>query len=146
MGRRQPAGATTDCFIEGPFFDADGNLYIADIPFGRIFKISPDKKWSLVVESDGWPTGLKISRDGRILVADYRPGDPVRRGVSFISNVSGILGARSSRAMTAVYVDRNDELSRFSACVVGNRRRGGAVLDAEFRIDLLEMLVDGARA
>jgi gluconolactonase len=67
-------GAATDCFIEGPSFDASGNLYIVDIPFGRIFKIAPDKKWSLVVEYDGWPNGLKISRDGRILVADYRHG------------------------------------------------------------------------
>jgi len=67
-------GALTDCFIEGPSFDADGNLYIVDIPFGRIFRISPDKKWSLVVEDDGWPNGLKISRDGRILVAYYRHG------------------------------------------------------------------------
>ena len=67
-------GAVTDCFIEGPSFDADGNLYIVDIPFGRIFRISPDKKWSLVVEYDGWPNGLKIGRDGRILVADYMHG------------------------------------------------------------------------
>jgi gluconolactonase len=67
-------GATTDCFIEGPSFDAEGHLYIVDIPFGRIFRISPDSKWSLVVEYDGWPNGLKISRDGRILVADYRNG------------------------------------------------------------------------
>src|SRR3954465_3375810 len=67
-------GAPTDCFIEGPSFDASGNLYIVDIPFGRIFRISPDKRWTLVVEYDGWPNGLKISRDGRILVADYRNG------------------------------------------------------------------------
>lgn len=80
--RRQPTewadanrpGAMTDCFIEGPSFDAKGNLYIVDIPFGRIFKITPDRKWSLVVEYDGWPNGLKIARDGRILVADYRHG------------------------------------------------------------------------
>jgi len=67
-------GAMTDCFIEGPSFDADGNLYIVDIPFGRIFRISPAKNRSLVVEYDGWPNGLKIARDGRILVADYRHG------------------------------------------------------------------------
>jgi len=67
-------GAPTDCFIEGPSFDADGNLYIVDIPFGRIFRIAPDKKWSLVAEYDGWPNGLKISGDGRILVADYMHG------------------------------------------------------------------------
>ena len=67
-------GAATDCFIEGPSFDAEGNLYIVDIPFGRIFKISPDKKWALLVEYDGWPNGLKIAPDGRILVADYKHG------------------------------------------------------------------------
>src|SRR5438094_5111123 len=67
-------GAPTNCFIEGPSFDASGNLYIVDIPFGRIFKISPDKKWTLVVEYDGWPNGLKIDAKGRILVADYMHG------------------------------------------------------------------------
>jgi gluconolactonase len=67
-------GQPTDCFIEGPSFDAGGNLYIVDIPFGRIFRIAPDGQWSLVVEYDGWPNGLKIGPDGRILVADYRHG------------------------------------------------------------------------
>jgi gluconolactonase len=67
-------GSTVDCFIEGPSFDADGNLYIVDIPFGRIFRIAPDKTWSLEVEYEGWPNGLKIARDGRILVADYMHG------------------------------------------------------------------------
>ena len=67
-------GNPTDCFIEGPSFDTQGNLYIVDIPFGRIFRIAPNGKWSLVVEYDGWPNGLKIGADGRILVADYRHG------------------------------------------------------------------------
>jgi gluconolactonase len=67
-------GALTDCFIEGPSFDASGNLFIVDIPFGRIFRIAPDKTWSLVTEYDGWPNGLKIDARGRILIADYRHG------------------------------------------------------------------------
>src|SRR5436305_1865863 len=67
-------GMPTDCFIEGPAFDSTGNLYIVDIPFGRIFRIAPDGAWSLVVEYEGWPNGLKIGADGRILVADYRHG------------------------------------------------------------------------
>ncbi|MGH6778438.1 MAG: SMP-30/gluconolactonase/LRE family protein [Bradyrhizobium sp.] len=67
-------GLPTDCFIEGPSFDAAGNLYIVDIPFGRIFRIAPDGEWALVAEYDGWPNGLKITSDGRILVADYRHG------------------------------------------------------------------------
>jgi gluconolactonase len=64
----------TDCFIEGPSFDGEGNLYIVDIPFGRIFRIAPDGEWSLAIEYQGWPNGLKIAREGRILVADYRHG------------------------------------------------------------------------
>lgn len=67
-------GAVTDCFIEGPSFDASGNLYIVDIPFGRIFRIAPDKSWTQVAEYDGWPNGLKIDAKGRILIADYRHG------------------------------------------------------------------------
>jgi gluconolactonase len=67
-------GQAADCFIEGPSFDADGNLYIVDIPFGRVFRIAPDGAWTLVVEYDGWPNGLKIHPDGRILMADYRHG------------------------------------------------------------------------
>ena len=64
----------TDCFIEGPSFDAEGNLYIVDIPFVRIFRISPDGNWSLAAEYEGWPKGLKIAADGRIIVADFRRG------------------------------------------------------------------------
>ena len=67
-------GLPTDCFLEGPCFDTEGHLYVVDIPFGRIFRIAPDGTWSLVVEYDGWPNGLKISPDGRVLVADYRHG------------------------------------------------------------------------
>jgi gluconolactonase len=67
-------GAEVDCFIEGPAFDRDGNLYVVDIPFGRIFRISPAGEWALAAEYDGEPNGLKIHRDGRIFVADYRNG------------------------------------------------------------------------
>ncbi len=67
-------GLPTDSFIEGPSFDKDGNLYIVDIPFGRIFRIAPDGVWSLMIEYDGWPNGLKMHPDGRILVADYMHG------------------------------------------------------------------------
>jgi gluconolactonase len=67
-------GHPADCFLEGPAFDAGGNLYLVDIPFGRIFRVSPAGAWTLVAEYEGWPNGLKIHRDGRILVADYMHG------------------------------------------------------------------------
>jgi gluconolactonase len=67
-------GQPAECFIEGPSFDASGHLYVVDIPFGRIFRIAPDGAWSLVIEYDGWPNGLKVAPDGRVLVADYMHG------------------------------------------------------------------------
>ncbi len=66
--------AGVDCFLEGPSFDKEGNLYVVDIPFGRIFKIDPSGNFSLICEYDGWPNGLKIHEDGRIFVADYKNG------------------------------------------------------------------------
>lgn len=62
------------CFLEGPSFDREGNLYVVDIPYGRIFRISPGGEFELVVEYDGEPNGLKIHKDGRIFVADYKNG------------------------------------------------------------------------
>lgn len=61
-------------FIEGPSFDREGNLYVTDIPYGRILKITPDKQWSVITEYDGWPNGLKIHKDGRFFIADHRYG------------------------------------------------------------------------
>jgi len=67
-------GQEVDSFIEGPSFDRAGNLYFVDIPFGRIFRLSPERQCELVVRYDGWPNGLKIHRDGRIFIADYKRG------------------------------------------------------------------------
>ena len=67
-------GAEIDSFLEGPAFDRRGNLWCVDIPFGRVFRIDPRGDWELAVQYDGWPNGLKIHRDGRIFIADYRKG------------------------------------------------------------------------
>ncbi|MGI9424010.1 MAG: SMP-30/gluconolactonase/LRE family protein [Hyphomicrobiaceae bacterium] len=79
-------GEQTDCFLEGPSFDREGRLYVTDIPYGRIFRISPDGEWLLIAEYDGWPNGLKIHRDGRIFITDYKHGimqlDPDRGTVT----------------------------------------------------------------
>ncbi len=61
-------------FLEAPCFDKRGNLWVADIPFGRIFRITPEGEWELIVKYDGWPNGLKFHPDGRLIIADYRHG------------------------------------------------------------------------
>jgi gluconolactonase len=66
--------AEVECFLEGPAFDRAGNLFIVDTAFQRIFRITPNGEWDLVVQYDGWPNGMKFHRDGRLFVADYRRG------------------------------------------------------------------------
>jgi len=62
------------CFLEGPSFDRAGNLYCVDIPYGRVFRITPAGEWDAVAEYDGEPNGLKIHQDGRIFITDHKNG------------------------------------------------------------------------
>lgn len=67
-------GAEVECFLEGPSFDRDGNLWFVDIPFGRIFRVSPKGEWELALQYDGWPNGFKFHTDGTAYICDYRKG------------------------------------------------------------------------
>jgi gluconolactonase len=67
-------GAPTPSFLEGPSFDKDGNLWVVDIPYGRIFRIAPDGSVSVVLEYDGEPNGLKFHKDGRAFITDHKNG------------------------------------------------------------------------
>ena len=52
--------------------DTLGNLYIVDVPFGRILKIDPSKNVTVAAEWDGEPNGLAPTADGDLLIADYK--------------------------------------------------------------------------
>ncbi len=67
-------GQPTDSFLEGPVFDGAGNLYVCDIPFGRIFRIDLAGAWELVAEWNGEPNGLKFLNERELIVTDYRNG------------------------------------------------------------------------
>ncbi len=72
--RANRGGAETDSFLEGPVFDANGNLFVTDVPFGRIFRIDPAGEWDLVAEFDGEPNGMKFLNERELLIADYKNG------------------------------------------------------------------------
>ena len=61
-------------FLEGPSFDREGNLYVVDLAWGRVFKVSPKGDFETVIEYDGEPNGLAIHKDGRIFIADHKHG------------------------------------------------------------------------
>jgi len=104
-------GAAVDSFLEGPSFDRQGNLWCVDIPFGRIFRIDGKGEWELVIEYDGWPNGLKIHKDGRIFVCDYRRGllqlDP-KKGK--IEEVLGTAFSESFKGLNDLHFADNGDL------------------------------------
>ncbi len=66
-------GAVTDSFLEGPVW-SDGHLWVTDIPYGRVFRVSLQGDWELVAEFDGEPNGMKRMAGGDFLITDYRNG------------------------------------------------------------------------
>jgi gluconolactonase len=92
--RANKGGAAVDSFLEGPCFDPAGNLFVVDIPHGRIFRVSPQLEWDVVAHYDGEPNGLAWHPDGRLLIADYKNGilelDPA------LGNVRPIVTRRNS--------------------------------------------------
>jgi gluconolactonase len=73
-------------FLEGPDFGPDGRLYCVDVIFGRIFAIDGSGTFQLIADYDGEPNGLKVRRDGTLVVVDRRLGivsvDPATGAVS----------------------------------------------------------------
>ncbi len=111
-------GVPVDSFLEGPSFDRDGQLYIVDIPYGRIFRISPGGEFTLVAEYDGEPNGLKIAKDGRIVITDYRHGlmtlDPAQRqGIAAAG--AAVVGKLQGRQRPGVRAQRRHLLHRSGA-------------------------------
>ena len=67
-------GQPMHSFLEAAFFDASRYLWLADVPYGRVFRISPDGAWDVAHQIDGEPHAMRISPDGRHIAADYRHG------------------------------------------------------------------------
>lgn len=73
-GDIQFPGADTPTFLEGPSFDREGNLWVTDIPWGRLFRITPAGEVSVGAEYDGEPNGLKFHKDGRGFITCHKHG------------------------------------------------------------------------
>ena len=64
----------TPSFLEGPSLDRDGNLWLVDVAWGRLFKVSPDGDVILACQYAGEPNGLAFHRDGYGVIADHYHG------------------------------------------------------------------------
>lgn len=135
-------GQQVDSFLEGPSFDRDGFLYVTDIPYGRIFRISPQGEWELVVQYDGWPNGLKIHKDGRIFIADYKNGimllDPIAKKIEpFLAHCH----SESFKGVNDLIFDRLGRLYFTDQGQSGMHDPTGRVFRYDFKRDKLDRLV-----
>jgi len=141
-GRANKPGERVESFLEGPSFDREGYLYVTDIPYGRIFRISPAGEWKLVAEYDGWPNGLKMHRDGRVFIADYKRGimlfDPAR------GTVSPFLTHRNSegfKGLNDLFFDSRGRLYFTDQGQTGMHDPTGRVFRYDFDTERLECLL-----
>lgn len=67
-------GQQMHSFLEAAFFDNARNLWLSDVPYGRVFRVSPGGKWEQVHRIDGEPHAMRIAPDGRHIAVDYHHG------------------------------------------------------------------------
>jgi len=99
-------------FLEGPSVDRYGNLLCVDVQAGRVYRISTDKHWTVLVEYDGIPNGLKLHKDGRAFIADRKNGlmmlDPETGRMETI--LSGPLTGQKFKGLNDLHFAANGDL------------------------------------
>jgi gluconolactonase len=67
-------GQPMHSFLEAAFFDGASNLWLADVPYGRVFCVSAKGEWNLMHQIAGEPHAMRIAEDGRHIAVDYSHG------------------------------------------------------------------------
>lgn len=67
-------GQAIHSFLEAAFFDEGRSLWLSDVPYGRVLRVSPKGAWEVMHRFDGEPHAMRIAPDGRHIAADYRHG------------------------------------------------------------------------
>ncbi|SPF81756.1 SMP-30/gluconolactonase/LRE family protein [Pseudoprimorskyibacter insulae] len=136
-------GQPVDSFLEGPSFDRAGNLYFVDIPFGRVFRAAPEGTVAQIAEYDGQPNGLKIHRDGRIFLADYRRGimrlDP---DTGTVTTALGDADTEGFKGCNDLHFDRDGVLYFTDQGQTGLQDPSGRVWRWDERSGQLDCLID----
>jgi gluconolactonase len=73
------SGRCIDSFLEGPVFDKAGNLYVTDIPYGRVYRLGTDGRLDLLLNNVPSPNGIVLSQDEKFLFVAATRGNCVWR-------------------------------------------------------------------
>jgi len=67
-------GQAMHSFLEAAYFDDARNLWLVDVPYGRVFRVSPEGAWQVMHQIDGEPHAMRIAQGGRHIAVDHRHG------------------------------------------------------------------------
>ena len=67
-------GQAMHSFLEAAFFDDGGDLWLSDVPYGRVFRVDTDGNWTVEHQIDGEPHAMRFAPDGRRIAVDHRHG------------------------------------------------------------------------
>lgn len=90
-------GQNIDSFLEAPFFDANGDLWLTDIPYGKAYRLSADLNWHLEHRIDGALTAMRLLPDGRRIGLEYSRGLVELTGTNGFSVITGGLPGQPFR-------------------------------------------------
>jgi len=68
------SGLQMHSFLEGAFFDTNHDLWLSDVPNGRVFRVTPAGDWHLEHQIDGELHSMRIVPDGSHIAVDYGHG------------------------------------------------------------------------
>ncbi len=115
-GFLDPAGAVSVsarvALLEGPAFDADGNLFFSDIFANRIYRMSPDGKVSTFRSDSGRTNGNTFDAEGRLIScegAEQGPGG--RRRIVRTDLATGKVEVLTDRYQGRRYNSPNDVIA-----------------------------------
>jgi gluconolactonase len=82
-------GQAMHSFLEAAFFDDTGTMWLSDVPYGRVFTISPSGDWTIMHRIDGEPHAMRIAPDGQRIAVDYKHGLIELTGETTFDVISG---------------------------------------------------------
>ncbi|KIR55945.1 D-3-phosphoglycerate dehydrogenase [Cryptococcus gattii Ru294] len=124
----QGSGLPPKIFLEGPTTDTQGNLFVTDVPYGRILRCElKSQVWEVLADYEGEASGLALNDEGYLIVADYKNGlmkcDPKT------GKVDPILLRRNMerfKGTNDVIVARNGDIYGLGVPLVSHRKTGYA--------------------
>ena len=67
-------GQAMHSFLESMFFDDRHNIWLSDVPYGRVFRVTPDGSWELMHQIKGELHAMRFSPDEKTIGVDYKHG------------------------------------------------------------------------